>query len=281
MIIKLLKTLFLFPYYIRQINRKVDDLTNSFRAFRKLYDMDQAKAPVVIPTKFQPQHPTNLIRLGSTYDGGYLIPLSTVKAARVLVSYGVQLDWAFEEQFSKLGNTEVFAYDKSTEQLLASTTDTTRESFRRFFDGKSATYFAKFIGNGKDGTVSVEETLRAHHPKPVFLKFDIEGAEYIPEVWRSLANLPQNVIGVAAEFHDFPSRAEEIHALVQANGFKIVHLHVNNAGGISSNLQPRLVELTLVRPEYFSPSGEKRLYPLEIDSPCITGPFDVRVIFAD
>ena len=43
-----------------------------------------------------------LIRLGSRYDGGYVILKKQIKETNCLVSFGVSDNWDFEEDFYKL-----------------------------------------------------------------------------------------------------------------------------------------------------------------------------------
>src|SRR5260370_10494537 len=50
---------------------------------------------------FQPVACEALARIGSANDGGYVVPLDAVMAARALVSFGLSHDWTFERDFKK------------------------------------------------------------------------------------------------------------------------------------------------------------------------------------
>ena len=46
-------------------------------------------------------HQVVLKRLGSSTDGGYLVPLECIKNTKILLSFGLNDDWSFEENFKK------------------------------------------------------------------------------------------------------------------------------------------------------------------------------------
>ena len=54
-----------------------------------------------------------LIRLGSRFDGGYVVLKKQIKETNCLVSFGISDNWDFEEEFHNLSNCEVDAYDYS------------------------------------------------------------------------------------------------------------------------------------------------------------------------
>ncbi|MDH4282745.1 MAG: hypothetical protein OEV36_08850, partial [Myxococcales bacterium] len=41
----------------------------------------------------------DLTRIGAPNDGGYVVPLAAVHQAQYLISFGLSLDWTFEEDF--------------------------------------------------------------------------------------------------------------------------------------------------------------------------------------
>lgn len=278
-LVKLFKMVFLLPLYVYRTHQRLEELKMTVWRFKRLVELSLQEIPAVIPIGFRPLHPCNLRRVGGDSDGGYLVTEEALRSTEVLISYGIDFDWEFERLFSEASGARVFAYDRSTVDRLAETDEAGRLRFHRFFDGKRATFHSAFIGDGEHGTVRVAATLRGHEGKRVFIKFDIEGAEYEPAVFEDLLNLPRNVIGVVAEFHGFPVNAERIRELVTSNGFHIVHIHVNNAGGVSEDMLPNLVELTLLRDGYFRRSDEIHTYPLGIDRPCIASKRDMRLHF--
>jgi hypothetical protein len=278
-IIKLLNAILFLPLYVYRTHERLEELKKTIWRLKRFVELSVHEMPALIPRGFQPRHPRNLRRIGGDSDGGYLVPEETIRATEVLVSYGIDFDWEFERAFSEVSGAKVFAYDRSTIDRLAEADETERLRFNTFFDGKHATFHAAYIGNGEDSTVRIAETLRAHKNRRVLMKFDIEGAEYSPQIFEELLSLPENVIGVIAEFHAFPDNLERVRKLIDGNRFHLVHLHVNNVGGIADNLIPNLVELTLIRDNYFLPSGQKPAYPLDLDRPCRSSQRDMRIHF--
>ena len=50
---------------------------------------------------FKPFANYELIRLGRSNDGGYLIGKNSINNSEYLISMGLDLDWSFEEDFKK------------------------------------------------------------------------------------------------------------------------------------------------------------------------------------
>ena len=53
---------------------------------------------------FKPLANCELIRLGKFNDGGYLVGKNSINNSEYLVSFGLDLDWSFEEDFKKKNN---------------------------------------------------------------------------------------------------------------------------------------------------------------------------------
>ena len=70
------------------------------------------------PSKLKPFFVENneLIRLGSIDDGGYVVPLKSIKNSKSLVSFGISDNWDFEKDFTKKANVNVYAYDHSIDK---------------------------------------------------------------------------------------------------------------------------------------------------------------------
>jgi len=58
----------------------------------------------------------DLVRLGKGNDGGYLVSRNDVDESEILLSFGVEYDWSFEEDFVGKRNLPVFAYDASVKR---------------------------------------------------------------------------------------------------------------------------------------------------------------------
>ena len=68
----------------------------------------------MIPKELKPSGLYDLIRIGKDNDGGYLVCKNSVYKSDVLISFGISDDFSFEEQFQKLNNVKIFAYDPTT-----------------------------------------------------------------------------------------------------------------------------------------------------------------------
>ena len=56
---------------------------------------------------------SELFRLGSIDDGGYVVPKKTVKSSNLLISMGISDNWDFEKNFRKNSKAKILAYDYS------------------------------------------------------------------------------------------------------------------------------------------------------------------------
>jgi len=50
---------------------------------------------------FKPIANYELVRIGRSNDGGYLIGKNSINSSKYLISMGLDLDWSFEEGFKK------------------------------------------------------------------------------------------------------------------------------------------------------------------------------------
>ena len=66
-----------------------------------------------IPKFLKPKVTSDLIRLGSLNDGGYVIPKNAVIDTDTLISFGLFDDWKFEEDFKNLKNCKILCFDHS------------------------------------------------------------------------------------------------------------------------------------------------------------------------
>lgn len=235
----------------------------------------------------------DLLRLGSEYDGGYVIPERLIADAEVLVSFGLSDDWSFEEEFvGKNPKISIHAYDytislqafrrryrKALLKIMSGKFNKLSgykrerrilKGYQEFFRGKIH-HFENRIHNRNDTPfdVTVEQVLAKTQSDKIFVKMDIEGGEYraIP----SLINHHNRILGYAIEFHDTePLRSvfkESVERL--QSHYSIVHVHPNNFGGIASDNLPEALEITFLRNDYVA-STEKRasLLLTGLDAPC-------------
>ena len=60
---------------------------------------------------------SELFRLGSIDDGGYVVPQATVKSSNLLISMGISDNWDFEKDFRKNSKAKILAFDYPIKNL--------------------------------------------------------------------------------------------------------------------------------------------------------------------
>jgi hypothetical protein len=63
--------------------------------------------------KFHPIQLANLIRLGRDWDGGYVVSNEQIQKTEILLSFGINDDWSFENDFEKIKHIKIQAFDYS------------------------------------------------------------------------------------------------------------------------------------------------------------------------
>jgi hypothetical protein len=234
---------------------------------------------------FQPVQCETLTRVGSLYDGGYVVPLSAVTAARALVSFGLAHDWTFERDFKRL-NTDaiVHCYDHTVSvrtaflfsigQLLRFVLLFRARALRKiftwidykvFFRSQATHFKQKISSDNRDNGATIDDVFgRLPEQCPVFVKIDIEGSEY--SVLDDLLRRSENVVAMAIEFHDVDTRSELFNSVVEKikRDFYIVHIHGNNMGGLTPYNFPKALEITFLHKRFFDsvPSPSTSKYPI-------------------
>jgi len=243
-----------------------------------------------IPVTWKPYYRDDLIRIGSKHDGGYVVTKNAVNNTDFLVGLGIANDWTFEKEFNRLANCKVHCYDHSISfnfflehsimnirsflflHLFKINTNVVLlpVKYKRFFiNGKK--HFKEKIGDNPEKETNFEKIFsRIPEDKKVFLKIDIEGSEY--QVLDSLDKFYHRISGITIELHDVDILFDTVNKHIEKlkEYFDVVHIHINNNGGISADGIPRVIEVTFENKKIFS--GESRLsdlqYPiLDIDSP--------------
>ena len=67
----------------------------------------------ILPNIFKPKFNYDLIRLGSNYDGGYLVERNSIFKAQYLYSFGISTNWDFEQDFININYVSIYAFDGS------------------------------------------------------------------------------------------------------------------------------------------------------------------------
>jgi hypothetical protein len=248
-----------------------------------------------VPEFLRPVRTQGLVRLGEVLDGGYVVSRAAIEASDCLVSMGVSTNWEFEKAFLAERRTAgrdlvIHAYDHTVDagrldlyrlkQIAryclsrdAKHLMHTRMAggFRTFFDGSTATHFKQRVWrDDADGSASIETILaRVPAGRSVFVKMDIEGAEY--RILPDLARHAERIVGLVIEFHDLDilrSNFESLHAQL-AESYHVTHVHVNNAGGLGPDQFANILEVTYEQKTLCSADTDAAVrYPLAgLDKP--------------
>ena len=246
-------------------------------------------------TQLKPIHYPDLIRLGALRDGGYVVPEVHVKRSTVLLSLGMKQNWSFEKDFAaaNTAGVRVIGVDPGVgprlfaRQLASSAWGIVRDSLgnnrRRirahmavlrnsldyfWFFGVRHHHIRKAVaGSLTTTTITMGRLLEMSHaagPHAVFLKMDIEGAEYavVPDI----GSLHERINCIVAELHRLGRKAATANRTIAQllQHFRIVHIHGNNYSDYDAvNDFPDAVEITFVNkalcPEPAVPT--RREYP--------------------
>ena len=204
------------------------------------------------------EHP-GLIRLGLPRDGGYVVPEAEVRNATVLLSLGMNQDWSFDRAFvAANAGARVIGVDHSVgpslfaRQIAGSLLDIPLDSLRNrrhvrkdiavlrnsidyflFFGARHRHIRKRVARNDSASAVSVAslcDMAGANSGRTVFLKMDIEGAEYdlVPDI----VGCEGRINCLVVEFHPLSKRVGVFNRSVAQllEHFRIVHIHGNNYG---------------------------------------------------
>ena len=232
----------------------------------------------------RPTRVRDLVRLGRDHDGGYVVSRRSVQAADVIVGLGINTDWSFEAACLDLNpRAPLVAVDGSVsanrllrlgiQQMLTSPIFLKRgqvsnakqamlagakglsvsTAFRQFFAQPQRIFVNEMISaDERTGCLSWSR-LREMHANvlgadaKIFLKVDIEGAEY--RVLHDVARDASQLTGLVVEFHDCDLMYERLVEIAAEfrDELVVVHVHGNNYAGVSGDTQfPMALEVTFV-----------------------------------
>lgn len=253
------------------ISRKIAKISKPFLSKKNIYISravygheikDFAKTLWPIKTEHQ------LIRVGGSRDGGYLVPedLSGIKAC---FSPGVSNLSDFEEDLLKRFGIDSHLCDYSVEAPPTS------------FEPLSFT--KKFLGaTNNDKYMTLEKWANSFESEfkenDYILQMDIEGGEY-----EAILATPMEVLTrfriMNIEIHDIESWAHPIFFKMVKSffanllaDFNILHNHPNNFCGLISLGEfefPKVMELTFLRKDRSTPVGYCKQFPHPLDEPSV------------
>jgi hypothetical protein len=242
----------------------VENLTN--------LDRLQALATSLWPVRCE----TNLVRIGSNEDGGYLLP-NDFMGITVCFSPGVEFNSSFEESLFRLTGITSHLADFSVEGPPSGY--------------KPKSFLKKFLGpvSNHEYTTLHEWVLAQdewHSPGDFILQCDIEGGEYL-----TLLAAPDEVLSrfriIVIEVHNVELWASSsFFRIVEAffekilAKFWVVHNHPNNHGftlDLGGFLAPQVFELTLIRKDRTETLGFRRDFPHFLDRACLGSRIDLAL----
>jgi hypothetical protein len=239
---------------------------------------------------YRPVKLDDLVRLGREYDGGYVVSKRQIEKTDILLSFGINDDWSFEADFDRLKHVEIFAYDYSVSNkyilneirdcfgfvlggLLVLRRSRVREYWRKisemmrnlnrlheYFQKKHGRRFIpKYLGDtDNDKYISFDTIfteLSGAGKLSVFIKMDIEGAEYT-----ALPHLPpyfDKINGLVIEFHGLNQEKAFLETTkLLLNDYYVAHIHANNCGGhIINSPLPMTLEITFIHKNMLPPGS--------------------------
>ena len=212
------------------------------------------KLGFVPPPEMYMRHWDQKYRLGGQGDGGYVIA-EGLGGYDMFISAGVGWSDQFALDFTKRYGMKGYAFDGTIERYP--------------HDSTEMTFIRKNVEPGCDDFNRLFES-----SQDVFLKMDIEGAEY---PWFEYTPHFGRIKQMVVEFHDVWDHIDIFDKILQTH--RIVHAHANNYGD-TDNTKPRVIEMTFVRKEYVSDVLNTTPLPIEgLDTPNNLGAPDLYLNF--
>lgn len=236
----------------------------------KIYTVSDEKG--VIPLK----------RIGRDYDGGYVVAEKSLKMADVLMGYGIADDPSFEEAFSDIYQKPSYGFDGGVENI---TSKNKLFTFLRESISSDKFLYGGQTSSGKVSTFGQQVARLKLRNKKIFIKMDIEGAEY--EAFVDILPYASQITGIVLELHfkslESIKKAINLLSHIEQN-FLLIHIHANNAcgGGFFSNQAKGkiryMLELTYINKNlvtHFEVSKNQK-HPQPLDMPNIPSRPDVE-----
>jgi hypothetical protein len=223
---------------------------------------------IKLPRLLQPYYCSDLIRIGKDNDGGYLVNKNDILKSECLLSFGINDDWSFEEQFLNIKDCPLYGYDNSVNREIS------------FFAGTKK-HIRKNIGkNNTDDEITFESVIE-NKGKNIFLKCDIEGSEY--KILDSIIKHTKFFSGIVIEFHDIQDNfnLNEMANFVSKLDQKLVHVHINNYyyGIVNENqFVPFVLELSFTSSDNIK-LKKNIFFPNSLDMPNCPEREDFTIVF--
>ncbi len=216
--------------------------------------------------------PLEFIRLGRNNDGGYVVPVAALKSADVLMGYGIADDISFERDFSRRFDKPSFGFDCGVQNIE---TEDSRCHFCSECIGTSQYLYKNQLSSERISSFSQQLQRLGLMNKKIFIKMDIEGAEF--DVMDDILKYAQNITGIVLEIHiPYNDPKKVLKTLSElSHCFILVHLHGNNCSNFyfktehSTHPVPTVLELTYINKnlvDFYEISNNQK-HPKSIDQP--------------
>ena len=222
----------------------------------------------------KPKKKINLKRVGGKNDGGYLLNLDNINSSNFFYSFGVGLNWSFEENIYQIKKDQNVSFQISMfdhtigkyfwfKNFVVSFIELIRFKKKFLYYLKQYFKLKKFLNNkecflydlminplnldhAKIYKLKVTDLNKIFEGKDKkrdsFIKVDIEGAEY--RILDQLIKYNDRFYGCIIEFHDIDLNLEKIKIFIEKFKLDLIHTHVNNCGPLMNKNSPTQVELT-------------------------------------
>ena len=225
----------------------------------------------MLPLFLKPKHEYDLIRLGGSFDGGYLVEKKSIEKSESLITLGLGYEWRFEKDYKRKYNKPIHCYDHtvnyssikklSRKSLMSTLFRLFKPKYflkKEFFSSHISSIFlyrdykklfrdevrhfikrvGPGLGPGSEG-ITLKEMLKKKEVKaPYYLKVDIENSEY--RILDEILDLQENFTGIAIEFHDVDLHLSKIEKFIGSLKMDLVHIHPMNQALVVNNIPTQL-----------------------------------------
>lgn len=200
------------------------------------------------------------VRLGNWSDGGYVVSDKALHTCTALFTYGVGHNITYEEDFIRKYNKPVYMFDHTMKK--------SNSQYGRL------NYFNEGLGF-EDGCGDVlDHYKRLNIQDDIFIKIDVEGAEYDYFLKIDIKRLASITSGLCIEFHQLSNpvtRSMFINLLEMFEKyFTLVHVHGNNYGSLFSYKGyyiPDVLELSYINKKLVDfEEFDRSKYPTDLDA---------------
>lgn len=209
-----------------------------------------------------------LIRVGSNFDGGYVVVKKPFVDSDILISFGLGEAFNLEESFVRSGRV-VHAYDHTVnysvfvyrflKQIkrflhLKSNLESIKNKFIvlknyiRIKNLKNFNHYENKINNKKVSKIDIpiQEIFKKTSSNNIFLSIDIEGDEY--KILNHIIYESNRINLLVIEFHDLDKNLSLFEKTIQTlkEKFFIIHIHGNNCSHQLNSGLPNVLEMSFI-----------------------------------